>query len=110
MAKFVISPQRFTEVCTVPEYLGVFVGSIAAQMAVLPRMLVDEKGKYIIEVIHNEDGDPVEYKNVQKAEKIMDKIGIPRFEKLRNELTEAARNIVNPPNGGSSTKQSTPPE
>ena len=98
------------EVCTVPEYLGVFVGSLHAQMAVLPRMLTDDKGKYIIEVKHNEDGDPIEYKNVAKAEAIMNKIGIPRFEKLRKELTEAARNIVNPPNGGESIKQSPPQE
>lgn len=108
------------------EYLGVFVGSMASQMAVLPRMLVAEKqivikgkdkptrtiapGEYIIKVLHNEDGDPTEYHDVPTAEIIMNKIGITRFEKLRKELTEAARNIVNPPNGGESTKPNTPPE
>jgi hypothetical protein len=104
MIRFVITSQRFIEACTVTEYIGVLVGSMAAQMAVLPRMLVDDKGNYIVQITHNEDGDPVEYKNVSKAEKIMDKIGVPRFEKLRKELTEAAKGIVNPPTGDDSTK------
>jgi len=100
MIKFVISSERFADVCTVTEYIGVLVGNLGAQMKVLPRMLVDSDGKYIVEVVLNEDGDPSEYKNLEKAEKIIDGIGLKRFEKLRSELTEAAKNIVNPPKGG----------
>lgn len=69
-------------------------------MKALPKMLVDEKGEYIVKVIYNEDGDPIEFQGLDIANPIMDGIGVKRFEKLRNELTEAAKNIVNPPSGG----------
>lgn len=97
--KFVISAERFADACTVTEYLGVVVGNIASQMKVLPKMLVDDNGNYIIEVILDSDGDVTETKNIEIANGMMEKISVRRFEKLRKELTEAARNIVNPPNG-----------
>lgn len=100
MIKFVISAERFAQACTVMEYLGVVVGNIGSQMAVLPKMLVDEKGNYIVEVIHDSEGDIAEAKNIEKANAMLNKLSVTRFEKLRKELTEAAKNIVNPPNGG----------
>lgn len=106
MIKFVITPSRFVEACTMVEYIGVVVGNLGSQMSALPKMLVDENGKYIVEVSHNEDGDPIEWKNLKEANELLNGIGIKRFEKLKKELTEAARQIVNPQNGGDSTRPS----
>lgn len=100
MIKFVISGERFAQACTVTEYIGVVVGNIGSQMAVLPKMLVDDSGKYIVEIVHDLEGDIAEVKNLEKANALMNKLSVTRFEKLRKELTEAAKNIVNPPNGG----------
>lgn len=100
MIKFVISAERFTDACTVLEYAGVVVGNLGRQMQVLPKMLVDDQGNYIVEIVHDSDGDIAEMKNMDKANKIMEGISVKRFEKLCKELTEAAKNIVNPPKGG----------
>lgn len=108
MVKFVISPARFIEACTVMEYVNILLGNMGGQMTALPKFLVDENNKYVVEVVHNEDGDPVEFKNLDLTNDYMNKIGINRFEKLRKELTEAAKNIVNPPKGGDSSKQAPP--
>lgn len=62
---------------------------------------VVKDGEYIVEIVTNEDGDVVETKYMDEANRMMDAAGITprRFEKLRKELTEAAQNIVNPPSG-----------
>jgi len=100
MIKFKVSTERFIEACTMTEYIGVVVGNLGSQMKALPKMLIDEKGEYVVKVTQNEDGDPIEFENMDKANLAMEGIGIKRFEKLRKELTEAAKNIVNPPSGG----------
>lgn len=112
MVKFKISAERFQEVCTVPEYIGVLMGGVGSQMAALPKMLLDDNGNYIVKVIVDEDGDIKEYQNLSDANKRMDdaNISITRLAKLGKELTEAARNIVNPPKGGSLTKPTPPSE
>ena len=102
MIRFKISASRFADACTVTEYIGVAVGNMGQQMKALPKFLVDKDDKYIVEVVLDDDGDIAELKNLDEAMKIMDGITTKRFEKLRKELTEAARNIVNPPSGGDS--------
>jgi len=69
-------------------------------MSVIPKMLVNEQDEYVVKVISNEDGDPVSFENLTEANAQMEKIGLKRFDKLRKEITEAAKNIVNPPKGG----------
>lgn len=122
MIKFKISGERFADACSVTDYLGVILGRMGNQFNILPRMIVangehkirDTKGEilktvldgeYIVEVVLNEDGDILETKYLDEAQRMLDAAGITprRFEKLRKELTEAARNIVNPPNGGGLT-------
>lgn len=105
MIKFVISSERFAEACTVTEYIGVVVGNLGAQMKVLPKMLVDKDNKYIVEIIHDEEGDIAEAKKIIEASAVLENISVTRFEKLRKELTEAAKSIVNPPNGRDSKGQ-----
>jgi len=100
MIKFVISPERFADACTVTEYVGVVVGNLGSQMKVLPKMLVNDNGEYVIEIVHDSEGDIAELKNTKEANDMMENISVARFEKLRKELTEAAKNIVNPQKGG----------
>ena len=129
MIKFVISAERFADACSVPDYLGVLMGRMGNQMNVLPRMVVavgehkiikkatakgavDEvlkvvqDGEYIVEIVVNDDGDIVETKYLDEANRMMDEAGITprRFTKLREQLSEAAKNIVNPPSGKDSNK------
>jgi hypothetical protein len=99
MLRFLISAERFAEACTVTEYIGVIIGNVGSQMAVLPKMLVDENGKYIVEIVHDAEGDILEARNMDVANKRLNSLSVTRFEKLRKQLTEAAKNIVNPPKG-----------
>lgn len=99
MIKFVITPQRFADACSLLEYSGVLMGNIGYQMMALPKMLVDDKGEYVVKVTHDSEGDVEKVEGLAAANERMKNISIPRFEKLRRELTEAARNIVNPPSG-----------
>lgn len=124
MIKFVISGERFADACSVTDYLGVILGRMGNQFNILPRMIVAvgtheiknakgevlkvvQDGEYIVEVVLNDDGDIIETKYLDEAQRLLDKAGITprRFEKLRKQLTEAARDIVNPPSGGDSTKR-----
>jgi hypothetical protein len=100
MIKFKISAERFADACTVTEYIGVVVGNLGQQMRVLPKMLVDDNDSYIVEIVHDSEGDISELKNMDLANEIMNKVSVKRFEKLCKELTEASKNIVNPPKGG----------
>lgn len=106
--QFKISAERFIDVCSVTEYLGVLAGMPGSQFSALPKFLLDDHGKFIVLAIHDEEGDIKEYKNLPEAQARMDKanLSIPRFEKLKQELTKAARDIVNPPKGEGSTKPS----
>jgi hypothetical protein len=99
MIKFAISAERFAQACSLTEYIGVLVGNVGSQMSALPKMLVDDKGAYIVTVTLDDEGDIKELQNVDKAQAMMTSISIPRFEKLRKEITQAARDIVNPTNG-----------
>lgn len=105
MIKFVISPERFAEACSLTEYVGILVGNIGSQMQALPKFLVDDKDKYVVEIVLDSEGDIAEVKNLAKANARMINISVPRFERLRKELTEAAKNIVNPQSGGDLNKQ-----
>ena len=100
MIKFVITPARFADACTVSEYIGVVVGNIGSQMRVLPKMIANDDGSYLVKITHDEDGDIASMEGLDEAMKRIEGISARRFEKLRGELTEAAKSIVNPPNGG----------
>lgn len=100
MIKFKITPERFNEACNVIEYLNVTAKIKETVIRVAPRFIVDKAGEYIVQVTLDDDGDIVSYDNVQPAFALMMQITPRRLEKLIDEFAEAARNIVNPPNGG----------
>lgn len=106
MIKFRITPERVAEAASVIDYIGSLQGNIGSQMRLLPKLVIDKDGQYIVEIVHDEDGDILEFKNLDAANLLMDKITPARFEKLRGELQEALRNMVNPTNGGGSVKPS----
>lgn len=125
MIRFKINADRFADACTINDYLGVTIGKLTSQLLVLPKMVVavgehkiikkstikgepDEvlkivpDGEYIVEVVLNEDGDIKEAKFLDEAQRMIEVAGITprRLSNLCKELTEASKNIVNPPNGG----------
>jgi len=104
VVKFKITAERVSVAATVPEYIGALMGNIASQMSLLPKLVVDDKENYIVEIVHDEDGDIAEAKNLTRAQARMNNITPARFEKLRDELREALKAIVNPPKGGDSKK------
>lgn len=129
MIKFKISGERFADACSLPDYLGVIAGRMGNQIRVLPAMVVAvgkheikdkdgnilktvQDGEYIVEIVTDSEGDIVERRYIDEANALMDKAEITprRFTKLCAELTEAARNIVNPPSGEDSDKPSPQPE
>lgn len=99
MIKFKISADRFAEACTTLEYINVQGGNKKAALSCLPRFLLDETGEYVVKVELDEDGDP-KFEGADAALiKIVSTINPKRLERLENELCEAARAVVNPPNG-----------
>lgn len=99
MIKFKISAERIEQTASVNEYVGVLAGNLFYQMRLLPKMILNDNGEYVVKAQIDEDGDPL-LENMDKALAMMDKINVKRFDRLRKELTEAVRLIVNPPNAG----------
>ena len=100
--KFAFTAERVADACTIPEYLGVLTGRVGSVIAILPKMMVDEDGKYIVEVVHDEDGDIVECKNVPAAIELLDKVPPRRIEAMSKQIVAACREIINPTKGGDS--------
>lgn len=98
--KFKITGERFAEACSIFEYLQASNGSKDVFVRIAPRFVVDENGEYIVKVNYDDDGDPVAYEGLDAAFMKMASITPKRLEKLGKEFSEAARSIVNPPNGG----------
>lgn len=102
MIKVLISPERIADTSSVNEMLGVMVGNVVYQMRMLPKM-IQKDGEYVVGCVIDEDGDPI-LSDVDKASAMLDNINPKRFDKLRTELTEAVKLIVNPPKGGGLNK------
>jgi hypothetical protein len=96
--KFKITPERVAECATISEYLGALNGNIGLMMLMLPKLAIDDKGNYIVDVVLDDDGDIVELKNIDEARGVLLKITPKRFKKLAEEISEAMKEIVNPPN------------
>lgn len=99
MIKFKITPERLSIAATVPEYMGVVSGNVFYCMTLLPKLAVDHDGNYIVEVVLDNDGDILDLKNLDVANKIMEKITPKRLESLIPQLKEAVKNIVDPLSG-----------
>jgi hypothetical protein len=66
---------------------------------IAPRFIVGDDGEYIVKVTLDADGDIEKYDGMDKAFAKLAAITPKRLEKLVDEFSEAARAIVNPPNG-----------
>lgn len=108
MIKFKITTERCLEAASVPEYIGAITGNIGAQMKILPKFLINDDGEYLVQVVLDDDGDILECKNLNAAMDRMNSLTPARFEKLRKEVAEAFKNIVNPPKGEGSKPRSSP--
>ena len=98
MVKFKITAERFSEACGIFEYLAVLNGSKGTIIQISPRFIVDSEGKYIMDVVLDEEGDIKEFTNIEQAAKQLEGVTPKRLEKLIVEFTEAAKGIVNPTN------------
>lgn len=101
MLKFKITPERFAEATNILEYLTL-TGNGNRDLAyrIIPRFLLDENGEYVVTVKLDEDGDIQNFENYSAAMLKMTSVNPKRLERLKDELTEAAKAIVNPPNTG----------
>lgn len=104
MIKFNITSDRVAEACNVLQFLALQNESVDAAIRVLPRFLVDDNGEYVIKVRLDDEGDISEFENEAEAFGKISVLTPKRLEKLAKELTEAVKNIVNPPNGRDLTK------
>lgn len=99
MIKFLITPARFAEACGIIEYLNASAGDRETVFFIAPRFVLNEAGEYVVKVTYDDDGDIKEFTNLKEAQKRMALIPPQRLEKLVKEFREAAKSIVNPPNG-----------
>lgn len=100
MVKFKITPERFSEACSILQYLGTINKNASVITAIAPRFIVNEQDEYIVEVTLDEDGDIEALENMDQALALLANVTPKRLEKLIDEFSEAAKSIVNPTNGG----------
>jgi len=98
--KFKITPGRIAEACNITEYLLISNGHRETVIRVLPRFVLDEEEKYIVEVKVDSDGDVTSYEGLTKAFGRMSSVTPKRLDKLAEEFAEAVKDIVNPQNAG----------
>lgn len=99
MIKVKISADRFADACNVIEYINVTNGSKETAMRLIPRFVLGDDGEYIVKVTLDADGDIAGLEGLDTAFLKLSAMTPKRLEQLSNELTEAAKAIVNPPTG-----------
>jgi hypothetical protein len=99
MIKFDVNAARFGESCSILDQLNVLSGHQATFVKIAPRFAVDDKGKYLVKVNLDEDGDldSLEFEE-ETFTKVASKLTPKRLETLKKQMVEAAKAIVNPPN------------
>ena len=99
MIKFLITPERFAEACNVIEYLNASAKVRDTIVRIAPRFIVNADSEYLVKVNLDDDGDIASFEGYDEAFTKMAAITPKRLERLIVEFSEAARAIVNPPNG-----------
>lgn len=99
MIKFLITPERFAEACNVIEYLNASAKVRDTIVRIAPRFITNAEGEYLVTVNLDDDGDITSFDGLEEAFENMAAITPKRLEKLIVEFSEAAKGIVNPPNG-----------
>jgi hypothetical protein len=96
---FKITPERVAEVCSIVEYYNLLVGDKRTVFIVAPRFVLAEDGEYSMVAKHDEDGEVESFERFSETLALMSSVTPKRLEKLIDEFREAAKGIVNPPNG-----------
>lgn len=99
MVKFKFTPMRFAEACNILEYQMIIAGHRGTAMRIAHRFILNDGGEYIVTVKLDEEGDVEGYENVTEAMQRLGAVTPKRFDKLLDEMVEAAKSIVNPPKG-----------
>lgn len=98
--KFKITPERVAEACGYIEYLNLLAKDRQTVFRVAPRFAVEKDGTYSMRVEYDEDGNISKFVGYEDAIVNMAMVTPKRLEKLIDEFSEAAKNVVNPPNDG----------
>lgn len=98
--KFNITPGRIAESCNITEYLLISNGHKETIIRVLPRFVLGDDGKYIVEVKVDDEGDIISHEGLNKAFVRMSAVTPKRLDKLTAEFDKAVKEIVNPQNAG----------
>jgi hypothetical protein len=96
---FKVTTERVIEACGYVEIINLIAKDRQTIFRIAPRFVVDEKGEYSIKVEYNDNG--LIDKFIGYADTVLSMAQVPptRLEKLADELCEASKNVVNPPNG-----------
>jgi hypothetical protein len=98
--KVVLSPERMLEATKLKEIGGLLSGNLGTAIQLLPRFIAREDGSFVVEVVLDEDGDPIEFKNVEEASALVGEIGTKRLHSLAQKFMEVFKTaLVNPPKG-----------
>src|SRR5512140_3465225 len=97
------TPERIAAVCSITEYFLILGKNLGTVLSILPRMVTDKDGNYLVEVEYTEDGEIKGYKNQDKAIMELKKIPMSELNKLAGEIVKACGDILNPPSGGGLT-------
>jgi predicted GTPase len=98
-AKFKITPERVRDTCNLVEYINLTVKDFRTVTIVSPRFITKPDGEYYMTFTYDEDGDIKTSEGYTEALRAMSDVTLKRLEKLTHEFSEAAKGIVNPPNG-----------
>jgi hypothetical protein len=96
---FKITPERVAEACSIVEYINLSMGDKRTVFIVAPRFVLAENGEYSMTIHTDEDGEIEKFDNHTETLLMMSSTTPKRLEKLIPEFREAAKGIVNPPNG-----------
>lgn len=100
MIKFRITPDRIAEACNIAEYIMIQGGHKDTIIRIAPRFVLDDEGKYIVDIVTDEEGDITDFKGINEAFMKMAGVTPKRMDKLVTEFREAVANLVNPPSAG----------
>jgi hypothetical protein len=97
--KFKITPDRVAVACGYIEWMNLTMKDRNTVLRVAPRFAVNKDGEYEMQIEYDEDGDLKQFTGYEDTLLAMAQVTPKRLEKLIDEFSEAARNVVNPQKG-----------
>ena len=107
--RFKFTASRIEEAATIPEYIGCLSGNLGSVLKLLPKMLIDDNGEYIVTVEQDQDGVITGYQNLDLASARMMDISAGKLKSLAKDLVTALGGVINP-TSGSDLKKPLPTE